>query len=49
MLSLSGIERQPISQVVCRSLSAWIRPGSYADLATGFNTTVEQSARLPAQ
>ena len=27
------------SQVVCRSLTAWIRPGSYGDLATGFTTS----------
>jgi hypothetical protein len=34
-----GVERQPSLQpVVCRSRTAWICPGSYADLATGFTT-----------
>ena len=34
-----GVEREPpLQPVVCRSLTAWICPGSYADLATGFTT-----------
>ena len=38
--SLFGVVRQPhFNQVVCRSLAAWIRPGSYAGLATGLTTS----------
>jgi hypothetical protein len=39
--SLFGVERQPhFSRVVCDSLTAGIRPGSYADLATGLQRAV---------
>jgi hypothetical protein len=37
--SLSGSSDSPhFGQVGCRGLTAWIRPSSYADLATGFAT-----------
>jgi integrase/recombinase XerD len=40
------VERQPpLSQVVRRSLTAWIRPGSYADLATQRRRTRASDAR----